>query len=77
MAEILGLGLSHYPPLSSPDPAMATILRMTLADPGIPADVKLPENWPTAAQAEWGNDQGVAAAAGHRAALVEQFRRVR
>lgn len=74
MAEILGLGLSHYPPLSSPDPAMAAILRMTLADPGIPADVKLPENWPTAAQTEWGNDQGVAAAATHRAALVEQFR---
>ncbi len=77
MAEILGLGLSHYPPLSSPDPAMATILRMTLADPGIPADVKSSENWPAAAQAEWGNDQGVAAAATHRAALVEQFRKVR
>ena len=42
MAEILGLGLSHYPPLSSPDAAMSTILRMTLADPGIPSDVKLP-----------------------------------
>jgi Catalytic LigB subunit of aromatic ring-opening dioxygenase len=77
MAEILGLGLSHYPPLSSPDPAMATILRMTLADPGIPADAKSPDNWPLAAQAEWGTDQGVAAAASHRAALVEQFRKVR
>ena len=77
MAEILGLGLSHYPPLSSPDPAMAGILRMTLADPGIPADVKLVENWPAPAQAEWGSDQGVAAAALHRAALVEQFRKVR
>jgi Catalytic LigB subunit of aromatic ring-opening dioxygenase len=77
MAEILGLGLSHYPPLSSPDPAMAAILRMTLADPGIPADAKSPDNWPAAAQAEWGTDQGVAAAAIHRAALVEQFRKVR
>ena len=51
MAEILGLGLSHYPPLASPDPSMAAILRMTLADPGIPIGVKSPENWPAAAQA--------------------------
>jgi len=77
MAEILGLGLSHYPPLSSPDPAMAAILRMTLKDPGLPAEAKDPRNWPGAMRAEWGDDEGVAAAAGHRAALVEQFRRVR
>jgi len=56
---------------------MAAILRMTLADPGIPISVKSPENWPAAAQAEWGSDQGVAAASIHRAALVEQFRKVR
>ena len=77
MAEILGLGLSHYPPLCLPDPAMAGILRMTLRDPGIPDEAKSPRNWPQAMQAEWGSDEGVAAAALHRAALVEQFRRVR
>jgi hypothetical protein len=77
MAEILGLGLSHYPPLSTPDAQMAGILRMTLKDPGIPAERKLAQNWAPAMQAEWGDDQGVAAAAVHRAALVEQFRRVR
>ncbi len=77
MAEILGLGLSHYPPLSSPDPAMAAILRMTLRDPGIPAEVKDPANWPQAAQAEWGQDEGASSAAAHRAALVAEFRKVR
>ena len=77
MAEILGLGLSHYPPLSSPDPAMSTILRMTLRDPGIPQAAKDPASWPEAARAEWGTDEGVASAAAHRAALVSEFRKVR
>ena len=77
MAEILGLGLSHYPPLCSPDAQMAGILRTTLKDPGIPAQHKDPLAWPAAMQAEWGADQGAAAAAVHRAAMVAQFRRAR
>ena len=77
MAEILGLGLSHYPPLSTPDALMAGILRTTLKDPGIPAEHKDPRLRPAVMQAEWGDDAGVASAALHRAALVEQFRRVR
>lgn len=77
MAEILGLGLSHYPPLCLPDPMMAGILRATLKDPGIPADVKDPENWSPAMQAEWGSDAGVASAAVHRAKLVAEFRKLR
>ena len=77
MAEILGLGLSHYPPLSTPDAQMAAILRTTLNDPGIPDELKAPQNWPPAMRTEWGDDLGVAAAAGHRTALVAQFRKVR
>lgn len=77
MAEILGLGLSHYPPLSSLDEKMADILRRTLADPGIPQTQKDPKNWPTAMRTEWGGDGGVKAAGLHRATLVAQFRRVR
>ncbi len=74
MAELLGLGLSHYPPLSLPDEQMATILRVTLRDQGIPEGVKDPRVWPEAARAEWGDDEGTAAAAAHRAALVAEFR---
>ncbi len=77
MAEILGLGLSHYPPLCVPDEHMAGILRRTLADPGIPAHEKDPGNWSAAMRVEWGADFGATAAARHRAALVSQFRRVR
>jgi Tetratricopeptide repeat len=37
MAEILTLGLTHYPPLCLPDQEMAGILSWTLNDPSIPA----------------------------------------
>lgn len=77
MAEILGLGLSHYPPLCLPDEMMSGILRMTLRDAGIPAEAKAPEKWPAAMRAEWSDDNGLSAAAAHREALVGQFRKVR
>ena len=51
MAEILGLGLSHYPLLAKPDEQMADLLRMTLKDPGIPAHIKDPAQWPPAGPA--------------------------
>ncbi len=77
MAEVLGLGLSHYPPLCGPDAQMAGILRRTLADPGIPAEQKDPARWPAAMRAEWGDDQGARAAGAHRAELVARFASVR
>ncbi len=77
MAEILGLGLSHYPPLSGFDENMAGILRGRLADPDIPAEAKDPANWPAAMRAEWGDDQGRAAAARHREAMLVGCRKVR
>lgn len=77
MAEILGLGLSHYPPLCLPDPEMAGILRWTLQDPSIPAAEKEVANWPAAMRAEWSDDGGTRAAAGHRKALIAGFERVR
>ena len=39
MGEILGLGMTHYPPLASCDERMAEILRLTLRDPGFTASV--------------------------------------
>jgi hypothetical protein len=77
MAEILGIGVSHYPPLSLPDAQMAGILRRTLEDPAIPAHEKDPANWPAAMRAEWSTDYGARAAATHRAQMVEGLRKVR
>ena len=77
MAEILGLGLSHYPPLCLPDADMAGILRWTLQDPSIPAAEKDVANWPASMRAEWADDFGTRAAAEHRKQLVAGFTRVR
>ena len=77
MAEILGLGLSHYPPFSGLDASMAEILRWTLDDPDIPAEQKDPANWPPLMRAEWSDDRGAAAAATHRAAMIAGFEKTR
>jgi hypothetical protein len=69
MAEVLGLGITHYPLLAAGDQFMSSILKMTLADPDIPAERKDVRNWPDLAQREWGDDQGTTAAASHRADL--------
>lgn len=77
MAEFIALGLTHYPMLAGTDDHMAGLLRWTLQDPDIPEEFKDPEGWSVRARSEWGVDQGRSAAAGHRAALVENLARVR
>ncbi len=77
MGQVLGLGVSHYPPFSGRDADMANILRGRLNDPDIPAEVKDPRNWPALMQQEWGDDRGVAAATQHREAMLVGLRRVK
>ncbi|MEU3163091.1 hypothetical protein [Streptosporangium sp. NPDC006930] len=77
MAELLGIGITHYPRLAGPDDQMTATLRRTLSDPGIPAQLKDPASWPEDMRAEWGDDQGTTAAAAHREQLRESFARVR
>src|ERR1700712_5994375 len=69
MAEILVLGISHYPPLAGPDDRMCTILRRMLQNPDLPPRLRTPDGWPEPMQAEWGDDEGTTSAAHHRAAL--------
>ncbi|SRR6266540_236726 len=77
MGALLGLGLSHFPPLAFPDPAMAAALRFTLEDPDLPAPLREPAGWPEPMRREWDDDDGLAAAAAHRAALVAGYERTR
>lgn len=77
MGEVLGIGISHYPPLSGQDKDMANIIRGRLNDPGVPAEAKDPATWPAAMQAEWGDDQGVAGAARHREDMLRGLRKAR
>lgn len=75
MAELLLAGVTHYPDLNYPDPQMANLLRFALKDPSTPEREKDPVNWPSSMREDWGHHDE--SAARHRAALVENFRRVR
>ena len=77
MAEILALGISHYPPLLGHDERMSGILKHMLKNPDLPDALRDPANWPADMRREWGDDEGTAAAARHRDQLVHWMRRTR
>jgi hypothetical protein len=77
MAEILGLGVTHFPPLAGRDEDMARILRRALKDPELPERYRDPSGWPQAMREEWGDDSGRTSAARHRDFLVTHFRKAR
>lgn len=69
--------MTHYPPLAGRDENMMGILKGTLRDPAIPAELKDPANWPKRMREEYSDDQGKAAASAHREALLDGMARVR
>lgn len=77
MGDLLGLGLTHYPPLLGTDADMTWVLRWTMEDPDIPAELKEPSAWDDEMRSEWGDDEGRSAAARHRASLMAGFDRLR
>jgi len=77
MGEILGLGVTHYPPLMLPDERMAVVLERTLQSARVPEAAKDRATWPAPMRAEWAANRNFAAAAAHRARLVEGFRAAR
>ena len=77
MGAILGLGVTHYPPLAGQDEHMARILKRVMQDPDLPERYRRPEGWPEPMRQEYGSDQGLSAAKRHREALVAGFRDAR
>ncbi len=77
MGEILGLGVTHYPPLCGQDDNMARILKRVLQDPDLPESYRRPDGWPEPMRQEYGADEGLGAARRHRDALVAGFRKMR
>ena len=75
MGQVLGIGVSHYPPLSGFDHDMANILRGRLGDPSIPESAKDPAQWPASMRDEWSDP--LTAAQRHRQSMVAGLRRVR
>ena len=77
MAEVLGLGVTHYPPLMGQDDKMSWVLDWTLQDPDMPAELRDPAAWPEPMRAEYGTDRGRSSAARHRARCLDGLRAVR
>ncbi len=77
MGEILGLGMTHFPPLGGRDEGMAGILKRALEDPALPERYRRPSGWPEAMRREYGSDEGRSAAVQHREFLVTHFRKMR
>ena len=77
MGDVLGLGLTHWPPLNGNTERMTTALKFTINDPGLPEPYRTPAGWPEQMRAEWGADEGLSAATRHRDALVAEFRGMR
>ncbi len=50
MAEILGVGITHYPPLMGEPDTYANLLRRIMTSPLVPEHLRSPENWPEGMQ---------------------------
>jgi hypothetical protein len=77
MGDILGLGVTHSPPMLGVAENMNWVFRQTLADPALPEQFRDPAGWPEPLRREWGTDDGLAAAIAHRAEVGAGFRRAR
>src|SRR5437764_1406138 len=62
MAEILGLGCTHWPTLCLPNDGLTGVFKRVLDAPNVDPAVKDPANWPSELLAELGNDDGLSAA---------------
>jgi Catalytic LigB subunit of aromatic ring-opening dioxygenase len=77
MAEIIGLGCTHYPGLLQPDDQLPGGFHHLLTAPNVPAQYKDRANWPSELLAELGNDAGVSSARRYGARMADDFRAVR
>jgi catalytic LigB subunit of aromatic ring-opening dioxygenase len=76
MAQILGLGITHYPPLCA-KANMSVRIQRCLDDPALPERLRDLDNWHPTMRSQWGEDQGQAHSDRHRRDLIEQFRKSR
>jgi hypothetical protein len=72
MADILGLGVTHSPPLMGRGDTIR--VRSMLRDPLLPERYRDPNAWPEPMRRQWGEDEGQTHAERHRAELIERLR---
>ncbi len=57
MGQILGLGITHYPPLSYKG-NMTGRIKLLVADPMLPERLRTPEGWHPTMREQWSTDEG-------------------
>jgi hypothetical protein len=78
MAEILGIGMTHFPGLLGVDePGSSSLARVLKYNTRIPDAKKDPSTWPEAMRLEFGDDDGLTASIQHRQRLIDGFRKLR
>jgi hypothetical protein len=77
MAELLGIGMTHYPGLHMLDEDMSVFLRLTLSGKRVPERIRDPRNWPAEMRREWAEDGGAAAGRVHRERCLAAIRTLR
>jgi len=78
MAELLGLGLSHYPGPAVPAQFWPRHMQTQVERGRLKQEVFEDQaSWPEPMRSEWGQDQGQAAAQRHRAQLLAGYRKLR
>jgi hypothetical protein len=78
MAEILGIGATHYPPGLVPEEYKPwPLARMLAGDRRIPERLRDPANWPEPMRREWGDDEGITAHKAHKTRILNAFRKLR
>jgi hypothetical protein len=75
VAEILGLGTVHSPPLMGPGDALRP--PQVIDDPLQPAGLRDPAQWGAEMREQWGSDEGHGYAVAHRQELIDNVRWVR
>jgi len=76
MGQILGLGITHYPPLCYKG-NMSSRIKLLLADPLLPEPLRSPQNWHPTMREQWGTDEGLQHSDKHRSDLIHHFRKAR
>src|ERR1700757_437511 len=73
MAEILGLGCTHRPVMLRRDEDWTSMMRASLDDPHMPAEMKDPSRWPPQLREELGDDFGATSAGKARQVFRRHF----
>ena len=76
MADVLGLGITHYPGLAYQG-NLAGRINLLRSDPVLPEHLRSPKNWPAPMREQWSDDDGLAHSTAHRQDMIDQFRLIR